>query len=119
MAKYYDGQMGAGDYTGQLNQNPPETNPASGAVQGGAAGAAVGGPWGAIIGAAAGLLGGLIQQKDAEKARKLAQEQEQKRSAQDRLYGAQQRQTQIAGEMGNREQSAIQQLMGVFARSAR
>jgi hypothetical protein len=116
MANYYDGQMGAGDYTGQLNQGGDVK---SGVAQGAAGGAAVGGPWGAIIGAAAGLLGGLIQQKDAEKARKLALELEQKRSAQDRLYGAQQRQTQIAGEMGNREQSAIQQLMGVFARSAR
>lgn len=118
MANYYDGG-GSRLYTNPSETPPDESpSPESGAMTGAAAGSAAG-PYGAIIGALAGLVGGLMQQKDAEKARKLAYESQQKLSAQDRQYGMQNRQIQTAGEMGNREGSAIQQLMGVFARSAR
>lgn len=105
-------------YTNPGSTPPAQNAPINNAVAGGAAGSAAG-PWGAAIGALAGLLGGLIQQKDAEKARKLAFDEEQKRSAQDRLYGMQSRQIQTAGQMGDREGNSIQNLMGVFARSAR
>lgn len=121
MARFYEGgglNAGGGGLPENVNAQNPGTTPMGSAATGAAAGSAAG-PYGAIIGALAGLMGGLLQQKDAEKARKLAYEQEQKRSAQDRQFGMQNRQIQTAGEMGNREQSAIQQLMGVFARSAR
>lgn len=131
MARWFDGgQSGSGGgpaidngshaagFGGTTGVNG-DSNVMGGVASGAAAGGAVGGPWGAIIGAAASLVGGLMKQKDDEKARKLAWEASQKQEAQKRLFTAQGQQVDNAGEMGNREQNAIQQLMGVFARSAR
>ncbi len=90
--------------------------PTDGAAKGAAAGSAAG-PWGAVIGAVAGLL---TQQKAAKEAARVNQLNWQEANRQRELQNVQryqENQINTAGQMGNREQSAINQLLGVFARS--
>lgn len=117
MANYYEGGLNNG--AGPMYPPPQDSSQIGGAAGGAATGAAVGGPWGAVIGAVAGLLMQHQQRKEQEKAQKRAFELAEREKAQRGVLAMQNQLINTAGDMGNREQSAIANLINVFGRATR
>lgn len=98
---------------------PPQEVSTTGAMANGAMAGSAAGPWGAVIGAGVGLLNGIVEKKKAAAAAKMAYELAQKQHAQNQVEQGRNKQFNAAGAYGQGQQSAISNLLNVFARTQR
>lgn len=110
MANFFEG--GVGFNADVPSSTPPKTGVDPTQV---AAGGAAGGPWGMMIAAALAL----VQNAKAKKAAAAAAKEEERRFHRDQIPAAQAQQQGAAKEIGDKQMSAIQQMLGVLARSQR